>query len=104
MQIVLAGGTGFLGRPLHEALTAEGHGVTILTRHPTRRGLPAGAHVVGWNPDGNVGDWATAVDGVDAVVNLSGEPIAARRWSDAQKKRIRESRILAARSIVGAIQ
>ena len=51
-----------------------------------------------------MGAWASVVDGADAVVNLTGESIGARRWSKAQKARIRDSRMLATRSVVAAIK
>ena len=58
---------------------------------------------VSWTPDGNAGPWAGAIDGVDAVINLSGENIGERRWDDARKAAIRTSRILSTRSLVAAI-
>ena len=96
--MVLAGATGFLGAPLARVLRADGHDVVVLTR---QRRAESGA--VRWQPDGGTGEWAAAVDGADAVVNLAGEPIAARRWTAAQKQRIRQSRVLATRSLVAAI-
>lgn len=102
MKIILAGGTGFLGRPLAHALLADGHDVVVLTRD-TVRNTVAGAHVVAWTPDGQTGSWAAEIDGADAIVNLAGEPIAARRWSHEYKRRIQESRIRATRSLVEAI-
>jgi uncharacterized protein len=105
MRIVIAGGTGFLGRPLGEALARDGHEVVMLSRHaPEHRASgQASASTVSWTPDGSVGGWASVVDGAHAIVNLAGESIAARRWSDAQKRRILDSRVLATRSLVGAI-
>jgi len=41
-----------------------------------------------------------ALDQVDAVINLAGEPVAAKRWSDQQKKSIRDSRIVTTRNLV----
>lgn len=79
MKIVIAGGTGFLGRPLGARLAAEGHTVV---------NLPRG------------GD---NVDGADAVINLAGESIAGKRWTVAQKERIRESRVVTTRRLVDAI-
>jgi len=112
-MIVIAGGTGFLGRPLVASLAAGGHAVTVLTRHrDDRRGnLPAsppraasGSIVqVEWHPDGTTGPWMRAIDGADGVVNLAGESIAARRWTASQKARLVESRLLATKSLVDAI-
>lgn len=113
MKVVIAGGTGFLGRALSDALLQDDHEVVILTRsipagmvvHEPGTGLPGLANA-GWAPDGaaGLGQWAKVVDEVDAVVNLTGESIAARRWSDVQKARIRDSRLLGTRSLVSAIQ
>ena len=86
MRIVIAGGTGFLGRPLANALAADGHRVVVLSRaaaaptdlHPSP---PGGTEVVPWQPDGRVGPWAAHLDGAGAVVNLAGESIAGSRWT-----------------------
>jgi uncharacterized protein (TIGR01777 family) len=100
MRVVIAGGTGFLGRPL---ATALGPDVVILTRGA---GRPAGTprtRVLQWIPDGTAGPWASVIDGADAVVNLAGESIAGSRWTADQKRRILDSRVLATRSLVDAI-
>jgi hypothetical protein len=110
MKVVVAGGTGFLGRPLCEGFAEDGHEVIVLSRalppgasaHEAGTGVP-GITRVGWQPDGRAGDWARHVDGADAVVNLAGESIAARRWTPEQKSRLRESRVMATRSLAGAI-
>src|SRR5258708_38892812 len=100
MRIVIAGGTGFLGRPLASALAADGHDVVALSRSSGGDGPRRGP----WAPDGTAGPWASVVDGAGAVVNLAGESIAARRWTGAQKNRILESRVNATRSLVEAIE
>jgi uncharacterized protein len=116
MRIVIAGGTGFLGRPLAAALVADGHDLVILTRGSTSSrqsgsGSPRagqsganGPRIVTWTPDGTAGAWAREVDGAGAVINLAGESIAAKRWTPAQKQRIVDSRIQATRSLVTAIR
>ena len=101
MKIVVAGATGFLGQPLVKTLLADGHDVVVLSRsgstdHPLVR-------TAVWTPNGSAGPWAKELDGADGVINLAGEPIAARRWTDLQKGRIRDSRVLATRSIVEAL-
>jgi len=109
MQIVIAGGSGFLGRPLTTALLDDGHDVVVLTRNaasspPARTQLRTGARAVTWTPDGDVGPWAAEIAGAGAVVNLTGESIAGKRWTAAQKQRILDSRVQATRSLVGAIR
>src|SRR5438874_2680309 len=104
MKVVVAGGTGFLGRPLVEALAAHRHDVVVLTRRGAATPASAGARAVHWDPNGATGPWAAELDGAGAVVNLAGESIAARRWSAEHKRRILDSRINATRSLVGAIE
>ncbi len=109
MKIVIAGGTGFLGRPLSSALLQDGHEVVVLTRGPTGSsrtpaGVPAGARTVPWNPIGELGPWAGEIDGAQALINLAGESIAGKRWNDLQKQRILDSRIHATRSLVAAVR
>lgn len=94
MKIVLAGGSGFLGSALRDALRARGDDVVVLSRRSGVR----------WEPNGSIGPWAREVDGADAIVNLAGEPLAGRRWTAAQKRRILESRVLATRSLVEAVR
>ena len=97
MKVIVAGGTGFLGTPLVSQLRAGGNEVSVLTRRPAEPGQ------ITWSPDGTIGPWARAIDGADAVINLTGESIAGHRWTPAHKARIRDSRIRATRSVVAAI-
>src|SRR5262245_47341341 len=99
VRLILAGGTGFLGRALHARLSEQGHDVNVLTRHAAT--APAR---VRWNPDGAAGPWARAIDGADVVINLAGEGIADARWSASRKRALRDSRLLATRSLVAAIR
>ena len=110
MKIIIAGGTGFLGSPLAEMYAEDGHDVRVLTRslesgdtrHDPGTGVP-GITRVGWKADGSAGPWAAVVEGADGVINLSGESLAAKRWSAESKKRLRDSRLLATRSLASAI-
>lgn len=104
MKVVVAGGTGFLGRTLCNHLLAAGHEVVVLTRGAGASSSGTAARLVSWTPDGNAGPWVAACTGADAFVNLAGESIAARRWSAAQKKRLTNSRTLSTRSLVAAIR
>jgi len=104
--VVIAGGTGFLGRPLAAALGADGHDIVILSRSAASADSAGSSQprIVAWTPDANVGPWAREIEGADAVVNLSGESIAGRRWSADHKQRILDSRVDATRSLVAAIR
>ena len=105
MTIVIAGGSGFLGSALARSLAGDGHDVAILTRQAPSS-TPSQPHTtfVQWTPDGNAGPWASVVNGASAVINLAGESIAAKRWSAAQKQKLRDSRLLATRSLTTAIR
>ncbi|MBK8194593.1 MAG: TIGR01777 family protein [Lewinellaceae bacterium] len=83
--ILLAGGTGLIGRRLSEMLRAEGHTVRILTRKPQNKAQ------FSWNPATGSMD-ASALQGVDYVINLAGAGIADKRWTAHRKKEIIESR------------
>jgi uncharacterized protein (TIGR01777 family) len=110
MKVVIAGGSGFLGSPLAWAWAEEGHDVRVLTRslapgqaqHESGTGKP-GITRVGWIPDGSAGQLAREFDGAAAVINLSGESIAGKRWSAARKQALRDSRVLSTRSMVAAL-
>jgi uncharacterized protein (TIGR01777 family) len=102
MKIVIAGGSGFLGRPLADALAEQRHAVVVLTRASSAT-RPNGTRLVPWTPDGNSGAFAREIDGADAVVNLAGESIAGGRWTEARKRRILDSRVKATRSLTEAM-
>jgi uncharacterized protein len=104
MNIIIAGGTGFLGQPFCRHLAAAGHRVVVLTRGPTlRAAMPTSVEFVVWTPDGTAGPWAHACEEADAVVNLVGASIGEGRWSPARKVLLRDSRLLATRSLVAAL-
>lgn len=101
MNIVLAGGTGFIGKELVHALGKEGHRVVLLTRKSTE-GSSRLVTEVQW--DGKTLDnWASFMDGADAVINLCGESIAAKRWSEQRKKALLASRLETTHALIEAI-
>ncbi len=104
MNIVVSGGTGFIGRALCRSLLRQGMGVTVLSRDPlqARAGLDSAIKVVEW--DGvTSGAWESELGSAMAVINLAGEPIAEGRWTPKRKQLIVESRVNATRLLVRAI-
>jgi hypothetical protein len=101
MKIILTGGTGLIGRELGKALVKKGHELVVLTRDPKKSALktPYPHTAIGW--DGEKGSLdAKAFEGVDGVIHLAGLGIADKRWSDAFKYRLEDSRILATRNLL----
>ena len=86
MKILVTGASGLVGSALVPFLEAGGHEVARLGRS-----APADGDVR-WDPDAGVLD-AGALEGFDGVVHLAGENIASGRWTEARKRRIRESRV-----------
>ncbi|MDA8490353.1 TIGR01777 family oxidoreductase [Kluyvera sp. Awk 3] len=88
MRVLLTGGTGLIGRHLVSRLLTLGHTVCVVTRSPEKARQMLDARVEIWPGLQNV----STLDGVDAVVNLAGEPIADKRWTHAQKQKLCDSR------------
>ena len=104
MRVLITGATGTIGLALADALTARGDQVVALSRDPERgqRVLGDGVEVHAWPDPESSAPPAEALAGVDAVVNLLGEPVA-QRWTDTAKQRIRESRVQGTRAVVSAL-
>jgi len=98
VTIVIAGGSGFLGRRLSKRLADQGHTPITLSRRPS-----TGGTAIAWQPDGNAGSLPQHLEGIDAVVNLAGENLADKRWTTARKAALRSSRILSTRTLVRAV-
>ncbi len=98
MKVVISGGTGFIGTALTKALVSKGYEVVILTRD-TSRSTPFGDSV-------SYATWADingAILGAKGVVNLAGEPLGGRRWTESLKKKIVSSRVDTTSAIVKAM-
>ncbi|GAA0657214.1 TIGR01777 family oxidoreductase [Kitasatospora atroaurantiaca] len=103
MRIAVTGSTGLIGSALVRSLLADGHEVVRLVRHRGKTGVqPDGTIGVGWNPHMMQVDRA-GLSGVEAVVHLAGAGIADRRWTEAHKREIRDSRVLGTETIAGAL-
>ncbi|WP_432352817.1 TIGR01777 family oxidoreductase [Sporosarcina sp. A2] len=89
MNILITGGTGFIGSKLLELLQTEGHELTVLTRSESKQ--KNGIHYVQWlHNDASPEEVLTPPD---AVVNLAGTSINDGSWSEEHQKKIYESRM-----------
>ena len=104
MNLVVTGGTGFIGQALCVSLSRRGHRVTVLTRNGRAASQLFGTLVttVNWNGH-DPGVWEESLEGTDAVINLAGAPIADARWTDARKQLLTDSRVHLTQRLVEAI-
>jgi uncharacterized protein (TIGR01777 family) len=108
MRVVITGGSGLIGSAVAREMGGAGHEVVILTRDPSKvKELPPGTRpnvrTMQW--DGTTGQgWASLLDGDTAIVHLAGESIAAGRWTESRKRRIRASRVDSGRAVLAAIR
>lgn len=92
MRVLITGGSGFIGQALTRSLLARGDQVVILSRTPDRVPSRAGQQCV---------SALEQIQGkLDAVVNLAGAPIVDRRWSQARKRLLLDSRIQTTQKLV----
>jgi uncharacterized protein len=105
MRVVITGATGTIGTALASALRERGDDVVALSRDADRgrRALGGGVEVHVWADPPAAPPPPDALRGADGVVHLLGEPIA-QRWTEEAKRRIRDSRVLATRQLVAALQ
>jgi uncharacterized protein (TIGR01777 family) len=98
-RIILAGGSGFVGQALAPVLVAQGHHVVVLGRGAAHR--RDGVDYLQW--DGKtVGDWSSAIEGAEAIINLTGKNINCRHTPGNRREIIR-SRVDSVRALGKAI-
>ena len=106
MKILITGATGFVGKALTQKLIEGGHEVNVLTRNKSH--LPAEfqsskVQAFEWSDSSKLPP-REALNGIDGVINLMGENIAGKRWSDEQKALLRSSRVESTKNLVNAIK
>ncbi|QHA01665.1 TIGR01777 family oxidoreductase [Dehalobacter restrictus] len=104
MNVLIIGGTGFLGRNLTKELMSSGYKVSVITRNRqfTADKVESNVDLIEWD---NISPLSSIYDfkEFDVVINFAGESIGNRRWSNLVKQEILNSRINTTRSIVNAI-
>jgi uncharacterized protein len=99
MRIAITGATGLIGSALGHSLAADGVEVVRLVRRP-----PASAGELHWDPAAAGGGLSPeSLARLDAVVHLSGAPVAGGRWTPARKRELRASRIASTAALAGAV-
>ncbi len=99
MRILLTGGTGLIGRSLCRALLAQGHQLTVVSRHPESVARLCGATVAAM---ASLDEWLPE-QAFDAVINLAGEPIADAAWTAKRKQTLWDSRVTLTQQLVQKI-
>lgn len=99
MKVAISGASGLIGSALRPVLEAAGHETVALVRSGGDASDPQG---IRWDPYEGMVD-APALEGCDAVVNLSGTRIRAGRWTDKHKRAVLESRTRTTRFLADAL-
>ncbi|WP_186576718.1 TIGR01777 family oxidoreductase [Aquibacillus kalidii] len=100
MNILLSGGTGFIGQKLTEALVSHGHKVYILTRSPQKHAPTESITYIGWLSPSYKPD--AELPNIDAIVNLAGDSLFGY-WTEEKKENLMDSRMKATESIINLI-
>jgi uncharacterized protein (TIGR01777 family) len=101
LQILITGGTGFIGTFLCEQLARDGHYLTLISRSPEKYAEESAKNqsYISWDSD-----LSKAMDKADVVINLVGENLFGKRWTDEVKKRLYSSRIDLTNKLVDAMR
>ena len=98
MKVLIAGGSGFLGRSLKRSLAKDGHAVFVLSRRASNE-----SNQIQWDGKTTNG-WGQVVNEIDALVNLTGYGLEHWPWTKRQKQKFIDSRVVPGRALVSAIQ
>ena len=104
MKVLIAGGSGYIGRHLSNSLLKDGHQVVVLTRGPTQPTAASALRTVTWDARSADGAWASELNGADAIVNLAGMSIGSWPWTKRRMAELLASRLGPTTAIVQAIE
>ena len=104
MNVLIFGGTGYLGTELTEELLIAGYKVSVVTRNRQTAAdkVPSNVYLIEWDYKSPLSSVANLKE-FDVVINFAGKSIGDRRWTKSVKQEILDSRINSTRAIVNAI-
>ena len=104
VNILITGGTGFIGRALTMRLLRDGHAISALVRNSDRARSLLGNDVQFHAADVSESALDDVMSSTDVIINLAGEPVLGGRWTPARKKAIWDSRIDLTNRLVDSIE
>jgi len=109
-KIIITGATGLIGTHIVNKLIMHGDETIVLTRNieNAKIKIPGAKSFFKWNPNNNFEteknkEWVNAVEETDAIINLAGENIMSKRWSDSRKQKIFSSRVNSVKLLYSAV-
>lgn len=105
MKIIIAGGSGFLGKSLIQYWSNKNYEIIVLTRKSPEKikSPPPGISFVTWDPT-TTGDWVNQLENSDVIINLVGKSLASGiRWTKGVKRNLVESRTIPSKTLASAV-
>jgi len=104
MKVLIAGGSGYIGRHLSASLVRDGHEVVILTRRQAPPAGVPGTRMVAWDARSADGAWVSELSGAAGMINLAGLSIGSWPWTKRKMAELLSSRLGPTTAIVQAIE
>jgi uncharacterized protein (TIGR01777 family) len=103
MKVLIAGGSGYIGRRLAASLVNDGHTVVVLSRRRQTENSPGALRYVTWDARTGEGDWVKELSGAQGLVNLAGGNIGSWPWTRRRMADLLSSRLSATAALVEAL-
>src|ERR1700693_6371210 len=103
MKVLIAGGSGYIGRRLSVSLVKAGHDVIVLSRQPKSESPPSCVLYLTWDARSGDGGWVKELAGAQGIVNLAGATIGSWPWTRRRMAEMLSSRLSASAALVQAL-